>query len=43
MTSAMCKVLERFAFVEVPAERAGQVAEAVYGNEVRGTSSSGWR
>ena len=30
------KVLERFAFVEVPAERAGQVAEAVSGNEVRG-------
>ena len=32
------KVLERFAFVEVPAERAGQVADAVSGNEVRGTS-----
>jgi ATP-dependent RNA helicase DeaD len=32
------KVLERFAFVEVPAERAGQVAEAVSGNEVRGTA-----
>jgi ATP-dependent RNA helicase DeaD len=32
------KVLERFAFVEVPAERAGQVAEAVSGNEVRGTT-----
>jgi ATP-dependent RNA helicase DeaD len=31
------KVLERFSFVEVPAERAGQVAEAVSGNEVRGT------
>ncbi|HKP21529.1 MAG TPA: DEAD/DEAH box helicase [Thermoleophilaceae bacterium] len=31
------KVLERFAFVEVPAERAGQVADAVSGNEVRGT------
>jgi ATP-dependent RNA helicase DeaD len=30
------KVLERFAFVEVPAERAGQVAESVSGNEVRG-------
>src|SRR5215212_6522480 len=30
------KVLERFAFVEVPADRAGQVAEAVSGNEVRG-------
>jgi ATP-dependent RNA helicase DeaD len=32
------KVLERFAFVEVPAERAGQVADAISGNEVRGTS-----
>ena len=32
------KVLERFAFVEVPAERASQVAEAVSGNEVRGTT-----
>jgi ATP-dependent RNA helicase DeaD len=32
------KVLERFAFVEVPAERAGQVADAVSGNEVRGTT-----
>ena len=31
------KVLERFAFVEVPAERAGQVADAISGNEVRGT------
>jgi ATP-dependent RNA helicase DeaD len=30
------KVLERFAFVEVPAERAAQVAEAVSGNRVRG-------
>ena len=30
------KVLERFAFVEVPAERAGQVADAISGNEVRG-------
>jgi ATP-dependent RNA helicase DeaD len=30
------KVLERFSFVEVPAERAGEVAEAVSGNEVRG-------
>jgi hypothetical protein len=30
------KVLERFSFVEVPADRAGQVAEAVSGNEVRG-------
>jgi ATP-dependent RNA helicase DeaD len=32
------KVLERFAFVEVPAERAGQVADAISGNEVRGTT-----
>jgi ATP-dependent RNA helicase DeaD len=31
------KVLERFSFVEVPADRAGQVADAVSGNEVRGT------
>ena len=30
------KVLERFAFVEVPADRAEQVAESVSGNEVRG-------
>jgi ATP-dependent RNA helicase DeaD len=30
------KVLERFAFVDVPAERAGQVAEAVSGQKVRG-------
>jgi ATP-dependent RNA helicase DeaD len=30
------KILERFAFVEVPAERAAQVAEAVSGNQVRG-------
>jgi ATP-dependent RNA helicase DeaD len=30
------KVLERFAFVEVPADRAEQVAEAVSGNRVRG-------
>jgi ATP-dependent RNA helicase DeaD len=30
------KVLERFAFVEVPAERAQQVATAVSGNQVRG-------
>jgi ATP-dependent RNA helicase DeaD len=30
------KVLERFAFVDVPADRAAQVAEAVSGNEVRG-------
>jgi ATP-dependent RNA helicase DeaD len=29
------KVLERFAFVEVPAERAGEVAEAVSGKRVR--------
>src|SRR5215218_8619726 len=30
------KVLERFSFVEVPADRAEQVAEAVSGQEVRG-------
>jgi len=30
------KVLERFAFVDVPAERAGQVAEAVSGQKLRG-------
>jgi ATP-dependent RNA helicase DeaD len=30
------KVLERFAFVDVPADRAEQVAEAVSGNRVRG-------
>jgi ATP-dependent RNA helicase DeaD len=30
------KVLERFAFVDVPADRAADVAEAVSGNEVRG-------
>ena len=30
------KILERFAFVDVPAERAAQVAEAVSGNQVRG-------
>ena len=30
------KVLERFAFVDVPADRAAQVAEAVSGNQVRG-------
>ena len=30
------KVLERFAFVDVPADRAKQVAEAVSGNRVRG-------
>jgi ATP-dependent RNA helicase DeaD len=30
------KVLERFAFVEVPADRAGQVAETVSGKQVRG-------
>jgi hypothetical protein len=29
-------VLERFSFVDVPADRAGQVAETVSGNEVRG-------
>ena len=30
------KILERFAFVDVPADRAAQVAEAVSGNQVRG-------
>jgi ATP-dependent RNA helicase DeaD len=30
------KVLERFAFVDVPADRAEQVADAVSGNQVRG-------
>jgi ATP-dependent RNA helicase DeaD len=30
------RVLERFSFVEVPAERAGEVVEKVNGNEVRG-------
>jgi ATP-dependent RNA helicase DeaD len=30
------KVLERFAFVDVPADRAGQVAESVSGKAVRG-------
>ena len=30
------RVLERFSFVEVPAERAGQVVESVSGSEVRG-------
>ena len=30
------KVLERFSFVEVPADRASQVAESVSGKEVRG-------
>jgi ATP-dependent RNA helicase DeaD len=30
------RVLERFSFVEVPAERAGQVVESVSGKEVRG-------
>jgi ATP-dependent RNA helicase DeaD len=30
------KVLDRFAFVDVPADRAEQVAEAVTGNQVRG-------
>jgi len=32
------RVLERFSFVEVPAERAGEVVEKVNGNEVRGVS-----
>ncbi len=30
------RVLERFSFVEVPAERAGEVVDKVSGNEVRG-------
>ena len=30
------KVLERFAFVDVPADRATEVAETVSGNQVRG-------
>jgi len=30
------KILDRFAFVDVPAERAEQVAKAVSGNQVRG-------
>ena len=30
------KVLERFSFVDVPADRAAQVAETVSGNDVRG-------
>jgi hypothetical protein len=30
------KVLERFSFVDVPADRAAQVADTVSGNEVRG-------
>jgi ATP-dependent RNA helicase DeaD len=30
------RVLERFSFVEVPADRAGEVVEKVNGNEVRG-------
>jgi ATP-dependent RNA helicase DeaD len=30
------KVLERFSFVDVPADRAGQVAESVSGKSVRG-------
>jgi DbpA RNA binding domain len=31
------RVLERFSFVEVPASRAGEVAEKVSGKRVRGT------
>jgi len=30
------RVLERFSFVEVPADRASEVVEKVNGNEVRG-------
>ena len=32
------RVLERFSFVEVPAERAQEVVEKVNGNDVRGVS-----
>jgi ATP-dependent RNA helicase DeaD len=32
------RVLERFSFVEVPADRAGEVVEKVTGNEVRGVA-----
>ena len=32
------RVLERFSFVEVPAERAGEVVETVSGNEIRGVT-----
>jgi ATP-dependent RNA helicase DeaD len=32
------RVLERFSFVDVPADRAGEVVEKVTGNEVRGVS-----
>jgi ATP-dependent RNA helicase DeaD len=32
------RVLERFSFVEVPADRAGEVVEKVNGNEVRGVA-----
>ena len=32
------RVLERFSFVEVPADRASEVVEKVNGNEVRGVA-----
>ncbi len=32
------RVLERFSFVEVPADRAQEVVEKVTGNEVRGVA-----
>ncbi|MEJ7818446.1 MAG: DbpA RNA binding domain-containing protein, partial [Thermoleophilaceae bacterium] len=32
------RVLERFSFLEVPAERAGEVVDKVSGNEVRGVT-----
>ncbi|MBA3267819.1 MAG: DbpA RNA binding domain-containing protein, partial [Acidimicrobiia bacterium] len=32
------RVLERFSFAEVPADRASEVVEKVTGNEVRGVS-----
>ena len=32
------RVLERFSFVEVPAERASEVVEKVNGNDVRGVA-----
>jgi len=31
------RVLERFSFVEVPSERAGEVVEKVSGRKIRGT------
>ena len=37
------QVLERFCFVEVPAERAGEVADKRFRQVESGESSSGWR